>query len=183
MVAKDDYKAMSDRAVAELRELLARQDALDTEREQLDARILELKQGIIALGPLCGISAHTKYPELLPEYNLLPVGLREGVLAVLELIKDNAYLTPVAVRDNLSSTGYEIKSKNILPSIHNVLKRLVDGGEAESGDVNGKTGYRLVKKDRAPERFGLNVFAPPQRSLEGALGSKRISPKPWPKKD
>jgi hypothetical protein len=151
MVSKDDYKTMSDKAVAELTELLARQEALDTEREQLDARIWELKQGIIALGPLCGISAHTRYPELLPEYNLLPVGLREGVLAVLGMVKDDSYLTPVAVRDNLSSTGYEIKSKNILPSIHNVLKRAVEAGEAESADVNGKTGYRLIKKDRPPK--------------------------------
>lgn len=148
MVTKDDYKAMLEQAVSELTDALERQAGLDTEREKLDARIVELKQGIMALGPLCGIQAQFKYSELLPEYGLFPTGLKESVITVLGMVKDNSYLTPVVVRDNLASTGYEIKSKNILPSIHNVLKRL-EGREVETGDVNGKTGYRLIKTDRS----------------------------------
>jgi hypothetical protein len=159
MITKDSYKAMLEQAVRELTDALERQAELDTEREQLDARIHELKQGIIGLGPLCGISAQSRYSDLLPEYGLLPVGLKDGVLAVLGMIQGDAYITPITVRDNLANTGYEIKSKNILPSIHNVLKRL-DGREVESADVNGKTGYRLLKKDRPapPSPYGIGAL-------------------------
>jgi hypothetical protein len=162
MVNKDDYRAMMEKAIAELTELVARQETLDTEREQLDTRIAELKQGIMALGPLCGMQPQFKYADLLPEFNLVPVGLKDGVLAVLAMVKNDAYITPVAIRDNLASTGYELKSKNILPSIHNVLKRL-ESTDVESGDVNGKTGYRLIKKaESAPllrRRVGFDELA------------------------
>jgi hypothetical protein len=153
MVSKNDYCAILERAVEELRQALTDRAEMDAAGERLDARIAELKQGVIALAPLCGVSAQSKYADLLPEYNVFfPVGLKEGVMAVLGAVKDDRYITPVTIRDNLESTGYEVKSKNILPSIHNVLKRL-DGKEVESDDVNGRTGYRLLKKDR-PRRAG-----------------------------
>jgi hypothetical protein len=153
MVDQNDYKAMLELAVAELSDLLTRRDALDTERERMDARIAELKQGIIALGPLAGVSPHNKYVDLFPEYDTFPnVGLKDAIIAVLDKVEGDAYLTPVSIRDRLPSSGYEIKSKNILPSIHTVLKRF-EGRQVESDDVNGKTGYRLIKKDR-PRRPG-----------------------------
>jgi hypothetical protein len=146
MVSKADYRTMYDQALGELREALDRQEALDTEREQLDARISQLKQGIMALGPLCGEQPHTHYPELLPEYSMFNVGLKEAVLKVVALAHEG-FVTAVTVRDTLPNVGYEVKSKNILPSIHNVLKRLVETNDVEMSDVNGKTGYRL-KADR-----------------------------------
>jgi hypothetical protein len=149
MVNRDDYKAMLDKAVGELEEAQNRQAEIDAERDQLDGRIAELKQGIMALAPLCGIHAQLKYADLLPEYNVfLTPGLKEAVVAVLGMVSNGGYITPVAIRDGLTATGYEIKSKNILPSIHNVLKRLEKATppEVESTDLNGKTGYRLVKK-------------------------------------
>ena len=148
MVNRDDYKTMLDKAVEELSDALAQRDTLDTERERLDARIAELTQGIIALGPLAGVNPQTKYRDLLPEYDFfLPVGLKDAVLGVLGKVEGDAYITPVTIRERLESTGYEIKSKNILPSIHTVLKRF-DGYQVESDDVNGKTGYRLIKQGR-----------------------------------
>ncbi len=153
MVNRDDYKAMLDKAVGELTEAQERRAELDAERDQLDARIAELKQGIIALGPLCGVIAQAKYADLLPEYSpVLPVGLKEAVLSLLALVPENKYVTPVGIRDGLTTTGYEIKSKNILPSIHNVLKRLkaATPPEVESTDLDGKTVYRLAKKEQIP---------------------------------
>lgn len=151
MVNRDDYKLMLDKAVTELTEAQERRAELDVERDQLDARIAELKQGIIALGPLCGVAAKFEYADLLPEYNaVLPVGLKEAVLSVLGMVGGDYYITPVAIRDGLTSTGYENKSKNILPSIHNVLKRLEKANppEVETIDLDGKTGYRLPKKEQ-----------------------------------
>jgi hypothetical protein len=148
MVDKSDYKAMLEKAVAELTELLARQEALDDEREQVAARVSELQQGVIALGPLAGVHAQSKYAEILSDYAFfMPNGLKESVFAVLGKVSDDRYLTPVAIRKALPDVGYEIKSKNILPSIHTVLKRELDR-TVEVGDVNGKAGYRLIKKDR-----------------------------------
>ena len=161
---------MLDQAVTELSELLTQRDTLDTERERMDARIAELKQGIMALGPLAGINPQTKYADLLPEYDFtLSLGLKDAVLGVLGKIEDDAYITPVTIRERLESTGYEIKSKNILPSIHTVLKRF-DGYQVESDDVNGKTGYRLIKKDR-PRR--PSPFARVRTDVE-ALRAKQV---------
>jgi hypothetical protein len=144
MVNREDYKAMLDKAVTELTEAQNRQAELDAERDELDARIAELKQGIMALGPLCGVPVHLTYSDLLPEFNaFVPVGLKEAIVAVLSMAKAGDYITPVAIRDGLTATGYEIKSKNILPSIHNVLKRLKAADEVEDEDLDGKTGYRL----------------------------------------
>jgi hypothetical protein len=154
MVDKSDYRAMLEKAVAELIEALARQEALDDEREDVAGRIAELQQGVIALGPLAGVHAQSKYAELLSDYALfMPTGLKESVFAVLGKVSDDRYLTPVAIRNALPDVGYEIKSKNILPSIHTVLKREMDR-TVEVGDVNGKAGYRLIKKDR-PSRNPL----------------------------
>lgn len=148
MVNREDYKAILDKAVEELRTLFTRQDEIAEEAEVVGNRITEVKQGILALAPLCGIQAQRKYAELFPEYNpFLPVGLNEAILTVLGRVEDDKFITPVTIRNGLAATGYEIKSKNILPSIHNVLKRL-DGYKVESGDVNGKTGYRLLKPNR-----------------------------------
>ena len=158
-MTKVEYKTILEAAVTELAELLGQREALDTERDKLDYRIRELKQGIIALGPLAGLNSQAKYAELFPEFNLfLPVGLKEGVLAVLSSVKTDGFMTPVAIRDGLAATGYENKSKNILPSIHNVLKRLESANppEVESTDLEGKTGYRLIR-ERAPKQNAFQI--------------------------
>ena len=148
MVDKSDYREMLEKAVAELTELLARQEALDDEREQVATRVAELQQGVIALSPLAGVYAQTKYADILSDYTFfMPSGLKESVFAVLGKVADDRYLTPVAIRNALPDVGYEIKSKNILPSIHTVLKREL-GRQVEVGDVNGRAGYRLIRKDR-----------------------------------
>jgi hypothetical protein len=182
MVDKTDYRAMLEKAVAELSELLTRQEALDDEREQITSRIAELQQGIIALSPLSGINAQTKYAELLSDYSFfLPTGLKESVFAVLAQVTDNRYLTPVAIRVALPSTGYEIKSKNILPSIHTVLKREL-GRTVEVGDVNGRAGYRLIKKDRPIRpnplaRLGQTLRTVPEEPQFSVAASERAKKK------
>lgn len=170
MVNRDDYKATLEKAVVELTEVQDRRAELDTERDQLDARIAELKQGIMALAPLCGVTAQIKYADLIPEYALLPPGLKEAVLSVLALVPADNYITPVAIRDSLPTTGYEIKSKNILPSIHNVLKRLEKASppEVESTDLDGKTGYRLVKKQGGTRMPPMDAGGSPPKMFSQA---------------
>lgn len=175
MVNKDDYRKMLEQAVAELTELLSRQEVLDEEREQGAARIAELQQGVVALGPLAGVHAQTKYAELLSDFTFfMPSGLKDSVLAILAQVTDNRFLTPTAIRKELPNIGYEIKSKNILPSIHTVLKREL-GRQVEVGDVNGRAGYRLIKKDRP-------LYANPLRRLlaETALPTVPEEPKTVP---
>jgi hypothetical protein len=57
------------------------------------------------------------------------IGLTEAVCKVLRLYE--TWLSPVLVRDLLSSVGFEIAAYHEpLPSIHVTLKRLVSSGEA-----------------------------------------------------
>jgi|ERR1043165_4504229 hypothetical protein len=194
MVNTEDYKVILDKAVEELRTLFERQDQIADEWEIIGNRIEEVKQGILALAPLCGIQAQRKYAELFPEYNpFAPVGLNEAILTVLGRVEDDRFITPVAIRDGLKATGYETKSKNILPSIHTALKRL-EGQRVESGDVNGKTGYRLIRADRPPkqnafqQRLGKalqDAIHPPRRTLpnEGITVAEPLLPQSPPKPD
>jgi hypothetical protein len=101
------------------------------------------------------------------------VGLTEAVCKVLRLYE--TWLSPVLVRDLLSSVGFEIGIYHEpLPSIHVTLKRLVSSGEAvqckrsSGGSVytwadpqarlaEASTGVTLLGNGNSSEQSGLVV--------------------------
>jgi hypothetical protein len=100
---------------------------------------------------LCGIETIDEdNPFLFPdEYSdNTDVGLTDGIRQVLSS-HEEAYLSPVFIRDRLADVGFDIKThKNILASIHTVLRRLQRKGEAVPFIKEGRTAYRWVPKKK-----------------------------------
>lgn len=152
-----DYKHVYQKALSELSDLMEKREVLEIDLEQLDSRIGEVRQGITALLPLAKENPYSARPDLFPELDSIApdLGLTDAIRRVLSLSAPN-YISPVGVRAGLEATGYEIKSKNILPSIHTILKRL-DGKDVISKDVDGRTWYRWNLPSRGkpqPAWFG-----------------------------
>lgn len=143
-MAKESYKQSLDIALSELSELMDKRDELEEQLDTIDARIFQLREGLFGLAILCGTDTNRlaeKYPQLFP--NLIPpdTGLTDAIRKALSTKR--IYYSPVEVRDRLEDFEYDLsKYKNILPSIHTVLKRLVDSDEVETGNREGKVVYR-----------------------------------------
>jgi hypothetical protein len=107
-------------ARAELESMLAKRDALDV-------RIARLRQSIAALAALCDEPASQD------------LGLTDAVRTVLRGSVEA--LAPTELKDRLDGLGVDISSHvNGLASVHTVLKRLVQSGEARSAEgYGGKT--------------------------------------------
>jgi hypothetical protein len=91
------------------------------------------------------------------------LGLAEAVRKILASSK-GVFRTARGIRASLETSGYDLgQHNNALASIHGVLKRLVDSGEAEPVGTEGKTRYRW-KGSTAPTREDvLARLGPPKR--------------------
>jgi len=144
MKGQDTYKTAYLSAIKELTELKDALRSLEERRNSLEKRITEVKRGVLALAPLCDEAPWSTYPALFPELTTPShIGLSNAVRRVLDQDPEG-WISPTAVRERLQSVGYQTKSKNILPSIHNVLKRLRDAGKVEDkgSESKGGTWYR-----------------------------------------
>lgn len=153
----DTYKRAFEQAVKELADLMEARDYLDAQREDFDKRISTLRDGLLGLSTLAGIGNPQKeYPDLFPELIDPDIGITGAVRKVLAHSGD--YLSPVAVRDGLEQMGFDIKKyKNILASIHQILKRLYDNKEAAITTREGKTLYKW-NLPRYEIRVGEDVY-------------------------
>ena len=107
----DDYRRALEKATREYEALLA-------ERARLDERLAQLAQTIGSLMRLC---------KLTPTVSL---GLTDACRMVLKAAGHP--LTAVEVRDRLEAMGFDVaRYSNDLASIHTVLKRLNQAGEAD----------------------------------------------------
>ncbi|HEX8494808.1 MAG TPA: hypothetical protein VF658_18340 [Pyrinomonadaceae bacterium] len=162
MVDKNAYTNVFNEAVQELSSLMDRRDELDNEREEIDTRIGQVREGVIALAPLCNVNPYVAYPELFPDLQA-DIGLTDAIRSVLQL-SSQSFLTPVGVRTGLKEAGFDISKKSILPSIHTVLKRLAKNGEVETEDRDGKTVYKWkvqgTKVFGSPGGSGTSVAKP-----------------------
>lgn len=145
-MAKVDYKGIYDKAIEHLTQLMEKREDLEIQRDHLDRQISVVKQLVYNAATYIAENPSLDYPELFPGVPglMMPIsdlGFTGGIRKVLSNAGTN-WLSPVMVRDGLKGVGYEIKSRNILPSIHTVLKRLEQNKEAESKDVEGRTWYR-----------------------------------------
>ncbi len=118
-VARRNDHASLDGARAALRAALE-------QRKQMDKKIANLKQKIVALARRCEENpAEAIGLELADQ-----MGMTDSCRIVLEVAEKE--LSPVEVRDQLESIGLtSTRYGNLLASIHTTLKRIVARGEAE----------------------------------------------------
>lgn len=145
-MAKVDYKGIYDKAIEHLTQLMEKREDLEIQRDNLDKQITVVKQLVNNAATYIAENPSLDYPELFPGLPGLmapisDVGFTGGIRQILSNATPN-WMSPVMVREKLKSVGYDNKSKNILPSIHTVLKRLEQSKEAESKDIEGRTWYR-----------------------------------------
>jgi hypothetical protein len=144
-MASVDYKTIYDTAIAHLTQLMEEREELELRRDSLDKQISVVKDLIQTASAYIAENPSMDYPELFPGLPglMAPIsdlGFTGGIRKILSSATD--WMSPVMVRGKLQSVGYANKSKNILPSIHTVLKRLEQNNEVESKDVEGRTWYR-----------------------------------------
>jgi len=144
------YLAALKTALAELSESVSEHEALEERLYEADKRIGKLRRGAIGLAALCGKTAAdlaAKRPELLPDHIDPDTGLTDAVREVLKSAAPGS-CSPVYIRDSLKAKGYDMSEyKNVLASIHTILKRLAAKGEVkDSNSPEGRTVYKWAKK-------------------------------------
>jgi|ERR1700686_3537679 len=137
----------------EHRHLLQKRDELDAARaeidfevETIDKRTVQLEHTIASLSELTGAN---KYPQRLAPIDLNNLQLADACRKVLASV--NQYLTPIVIRDALVARRYDLTPySNPLASLHSVLKRLLDSGEAiRTAGPDGKAMYRWNGKRKS----------------------------------
>jgi len=143
-MAKETYKQALDNALRELSDLINERDKLDEKRDELDKRIRELREGLSGLAILCETNTNKlaeSHPQLFPDLIPPDMGLTDAIRTALQVKR--IFYSPVEVRDQLEYLLYDLsKYKHVLPSIHTILKRLVDSKEVEPGNRDGQVVYR-----------------------------------------
>lgn len=146
---EDSYAA----GLEELSRLMAEREELDSKREAIDDRITKLRNAIIGLGGLSGktqFSIASDHPELFPDNAIPDVGFTDAIREVFRMY-DESQFSPVQIRDELQETGFDIKKyKNVLASIHSILKRLKARNEITEGTRDGKVVYKCNPRGMPP---------------------------------
>ena len=138
-MSSDYWKGVLTTARKRLVDLRARRDELDAEREEVNLEIVQVEQVVANLTPLVSDVCL----ERLPTYRLPnEIKLADACREILQ--KNDRHMTPIEIRSALEAGGYDLtQHTNALASIHGVLKRLAESGEAEqlTHDIRG-TMYR-----------------------------------------
>jgi DNA-binding CsgD family transcriptional regulator len=160
-----EYKMAFEKARAEMEELIE-------QREEIDKRIAQLKQAIIALAPMAG-----KKPDILADWSRIfaEFGITDAIREVLHTA--DMPLTPLEVRDRLIQMKPDLQTQaNLMASIHTVLKRLGPSQATSFANNDGDVVYEW--KASPSETTGLT---PRQRKLlrlvANGLTNKEIAEK------
>lgn len=157
--AQVSYKQSYDVAMEELAELMSEREEIDVRREEVERRITRLRDAIVGLGNLCNKSAYEiarERPELFPDTASPDVGFTDAIRNVFREGKEY-FFSPVEIRDYLEFEGFDIsKYKNVLASIHSIVKRLKNKNEIFEGTRDGKVVYKCnprgpLAQDPPPE--------------------------------
>lgn len=118
-------------------------DRLLEQRDEVERRISQLKQTIVALAPLA--EEEDLVTELARAW-MGALGLTDAIREVLR--SETKPVTALEVKDRLIKTGADLSGyKNALGSIHTVLRRLVESKEATAGtDKEGSTTYEWSRQ-------------------------------------
>jgi hypothetical protein len=142
----EDYKKTLAAAQAEM-------DSLIEQREEIERRINQLKQAIIALLPLGqdgeipvrGVGLTTFQIEM------QALGITDACREVLKT--SGQALSPVEIKNALVQMNPEFtKQKNLMASVHAVLKRLIPGEASSFVSKDGETLYRWRVRRAFPSR-------------------------------
>jgi hypothetical protein len=144
-------------AMDELAELMTEREEIEVRRDEIERRIDRLREAIVGLGSLCNKSSYEiakERPELFPDKAPSDLGFTDAVRKIFKEYKDD-YFSPVEIRDFLGMDGFDVsKYKNVLASIHSILKRLKAKNEIFEGTHDGKVLYKLNPRGplaQAPE--------------------------------
>lgn len=123
-MAQEDYKKTLQAAQAELEELLIKQ-------EEIEQRIARVKQAIISLAPLAEEPGSTFWTSALAA--IRGEGISDTCRQILQ--STGKPLSPVEIKQQLLNMGIDLsRQKNVMASIHSLLKRLVANDEIETRD-------------------------------------------------
>jgi hypothetical protein len=112
-------------------------EQMHVEMDELEVRIAKQKRIIAALIELAEVAEDSRPP----------IGLVEGITSACKtavLGAGSKTIYPSEVRDRIKALGFP-EQKNLLASVHTVLKRLAEAGEIK--EVNGAY-TRMSLKDR-----------------------------------
>ncbi|HKS75464.1 MAG TPA: hypothetical protein VJQ82_19805 [Terriglobales bacterium] len=125
-----DYQQLMEQSVLALADLVRK-------RREVDAEIVRLQKFVRAMAAKRSVGG---FPEADPAHISPPLGITEAVSRVLEASR--MCLTPVLIRDLLPCVGFDTsRYKEPLPSIHVVLKRLVNSRQVMRVPLQNGDGY------------------------------------------
>jgi len=133
--------------LADMKEIL---EVTLAERAHLDMKIASLQSAIKILEPIYGDDATGELPDV------AELGITDIVRAIL---RSSARVTPTQIRDGVVATGFSMKKyDNPMAIIHQVLRRLVDAGQAAMfSNDEGKTTYEWIAKPPLRDLISLNM--------------------------
>lgn len=136
------------KAISELGDLMTERETLEDRLEKINRRIVRLRRVANTISHLCGYGSFqlaNEHPDLFPDFIDPDTGLTDAVREVLRA--GEYFMSPIDVRDSLKAKGYDIsKYKNVLASIHTILKRLMNQDEVKEGERDGRTTYKWIPK-------------------------------------
>ena len=135
---KDNYKQPLKALQAELEELLAK-------RNEIDRRIVKVRQAIISLAQLSGGNQTGSELKDLSQQEIEGAFL-EPKLRLVDALRwilkaAGKPLTALGIRHELEKLGYDISKPSLLSSIHITLDRIAKAGEAREVKEKGKKAY------------------------------------------
>jgi hypothetical protein len=133
------------------------------EREEIDQRIAQLKQGILSIAPLAKEIATDELTIAIQS-----AGMTEAVRDILRAVYPKR-LSPVEIKDQLKARGQDLtQHSNVMASVHSTLKRMLDNEEIRTNDEGLTYGWR---------RFAFRHRRRNQRAagvpLSGLMGPKK----------
>ncbi len=130
-------------ARGQYQKLLAKRKELDAKRAQIETEMEQILQTVQGLAMLAKEKTPGGLSSVKPD-DLTSLGLADACRKILGA--EDRFMSPRLVRDSLVLRKYDLSAhKNPLASIHAILKRFEESGEAESLKMAGKAGYRLTR--------------------------------------
>lgn len=119
---------------------------LKRKRNDLDRSIIDLENSITTLRRVY-VDEGRPVPTIAQLFQPADVGITDAVRGAFRLNADRR-LTALQVRDVVASHGFDLsKYSNSMATIHQVIKRLLEGQELQFfGNGNEKTAYQWIGK-------------------------------------
>ncbi len=144
MINNSPYTEALNAAITELTSLMGESEDLESRHAETKERIAKLRKGIAGISLLAGEDWQIikgSNPHLFPDSIPPDIGMTDAVRKVMQSKEE--FFSPVAVRTELQKSGYDLAHyKNVLASIHTILKRLTEAGEVRTDIVEDRTVYK-----------------------------------------